>query len=288
MDYSRNSKFVVYKENQNLSVKNDLELNSGECKVFKVDENGKIGKTEISGEKFFVENKNGIFLVKVCYENNEKECQNRYYIKIKDGKLILQRSRFPKDLSGYTEPFSDSEFNTSKLKIDSDDYLKILEFYIIECPSVKNGKPMTAKYFDIKKLWKRVWWKNDSLKPKLVNAIIEYNNTKFEDCVKKFNSEADSKYAIEVLKLHDKASFDNKIKIGVVDICNNIFMSIFRHIRNGFAHGRFYFYESDNKMMLFLEDVNKDKVTARMTIPVEQLISWIDIIKNTNSDTDMY
>lgn len=32
--------------------------------------------------------------------------------------------------------------------------------------------------------------------------------------------------------------------------------------------------------MIFIEDVNKDNVTARITIPISLLLNWIDIIKS--------
>lgn len=59
-----------------------------------------------------------------------------------------------------------------------------------------------------------------------------------------------------------------------------LFISIFRHIRNGIAHGRFYCYKCKDSKMIFIEDVNKDNVTARITIPISLLLNWIDIIKS--------
>lgn len=290
MDYSRNSNFIVKrKDNKLLVKKNKLNVDPEKYQIFKVDTNRKVDITPIPCENFFEEKREGVFVVRVYYKYNGKNHNKRYYVKIENNKLVLQRSNFPSDLSGKIKSLPNSEFGNEDIGIEADVYLKILDFYIIKSPSVRNGKTTTTKSFDIKQIWgNECWRKNGSLKPQLVNAIIEYNNTKFEDCVKKFNSENDSKHTVEKLNLHDKSYFDHRIKIGVVDVCNNIFMSIFIHLRNAFAHGRFYFYESANTKMLFLEDANKNNVTARMTIPVEQLIKWIDIITNTNSKTAIY
>lgn len=278
MDYSRNCFFLVAKENNNLIVKkNKLDAEVNKLEIFKADDPKKIQyKTQISEHNFFTKNSNGIFLIKIYY-TKEKETKNiRYFFQVKNSKLVLQRSSFPKKLSGSTKVFSENKFTGNKHKLKAEDYFKILKFYIIENPSLKDNKPSTAKFYDIKNYWgESCWKKKGSLKQKLIETVDNY-----ELCVRKFNSENDSQESMNVLGLNDIGLFDNKTKIAFVDVCNNIFLSIFRHIRNGLAHGRFFIYKYDKTQMIFIEDKSGENVTARMTIPISILLKWIDIIKS--------
>ena len=73
-------------------------------------------------------------------------------------------------------------------------------------------------------------------------------------------------------------------RICVVDNKKNQFMSVFYHIRDSFAHGRFYVQDCNGIKVLVMEDVAISKgaqkpVTARMIIRKETLLKWIDLIK---------
>lgn len=57
-------------------------------------------------------------------------------------------------------------------------------------------------------------------------------------------------------------------------------MSVFYHIRNAFAHGRFDFRILNNEKYYIMEDAYKDlKVSARMILKKQTLLNWIDIIE---------
>ncbi len=73
-------------------------------------------------------------------------------------------------------------------------------------------------------------------------------------------------------------------RICVVDNKNNQFMSVFYHIRNAFAHGRFYLQNCNGNKVFVMEDVaskrdSKKSITARMIIQKKTLLKWIDLIK---------
>ena len=51
--------------------------------------------------------------------------------------------------------------------------------------------------------------------------------------------------------------------------------SIFRHIRNSFAHGNFYI---DSKRNYHLEDYYHDEYTSKILLNEKTLLAWIDII----------
>ena len=74
-----------------------------------------------------------------------------------------------------------------------------------------------------------------------------------------------------------------KERICIYDCKNNQFMSVFFHIRNAFAHGRFDFRALNDEEYYILEDVQKDKdclkVSARMILKKRTLLNWMDIIE---------
>lgn len=155
MDYNKNCLFLIERKEKHLRVKNNRgngQLESFE--IFKTDakKKSKCG-SPISEENFFEENNEGIFAVRILYKEANQSKRINYYINVKDGKLILQRSKYPKDLSGSTKKFDDALFLRNKEKIKADKYFKILNFYIINNPSISNKKPITVKYYDIKKYW---------------------------------------------------------------------------------------------------------------------------------------
>ncbi|NLB09419.1 MAG: hypothetical protein GX832_07110 [Clostridiales bacterium] len=278
MDYDKNCNFVVKKENNDLKVLNNkLNEKVDKLEIIKVGADNKIqNKTLISENNFFSKNSEGIFFIKIHYKKEGKSKNNTYFFKVQNGKLVLQRSSFPKDLSGSTKTFPENKFKENKCEIEPDDYFKILRFYIIENPSIKDKEPISAKFYDIKNYWGvDCWQKRGGLKQELIDTVDDY-----EHCVRKFNSVNDSKKSITALGLDDMELINDKIKITFEDVCNNIFLSIFRHIRNGLAHGRFCIYEFVNTQIIFIEDRKGENVTARMTIPISILLKWIDILKS--------
>lgn len=55
----------------------------------------------------------------------------------------------------------------------------------------------------------------------------------------------------------------------------NRIVSLFRHIRNAFAHSNTYFFDNGN---MLLEDKEGSKVTAKILIKQQTLLDWIAII----------
>lgn len=61
----------------------------------------------------------------------------------------------------------------------------------------------------------------------------------------------------------------------------NIYLRLFRHVRNCFAHGRFkYLVNKDSPEGMFvMEDRDRDNYTARMVLGKTTLLSWARIIE---------
>ena len=84
-------------------------------------------------------------------------------------------------------------------------------------------------------------------------------------------------------------SISEKIYIRVDD---NELMSIFRHLRNSFAHGRFNVIDSNGEQYFLFEDrstrIDKKKntypISARMILRESTLLKWIEIIEGGKKD----
>ncbi len=66
---------------------------------------------------------------------------------------------------------------------------------------------------------------------------------------------------------------------------SNQLMSIFSHIRNSFAHGRFNIVDFNGEQFYIFEDVAEQKnphitkISARMILRTSTLLKWIQIIE---------
>ena len=85
---------------------------------------------------------------------------------------------------------------------------------------------------------------------------------------------------------HDFTRTREKNRIAVYNSEGNIFLSVFDHIRNAFAHGRFTIYDDGMIAMESGKNVydrerqkNMLDVRARMLLKKETLLSWIVIIE---------
>lgn len=64
---------------------------------------------------------------------------------------------------------------------------------------------------------------------------------------------------------------------------SNLVLSIFKHIRNSFAHGRFVMYSLGDDTMFVMESVDNSRqglvLKARLVLRASTLIRWMEIIK---------
>ncbi len=210
------------------------------------------------------------------YLNRKRKNVKTYYIQYKNKNDIKQSSKYPKIQSGHAEPFESIEFRRMYKSMSEVCFNKLMDFYVIKNPSIDSkSKSTTAQFFNIKETWGKDCWQNKegSLKRRLMGTIEGYKHRVYH----KKNAE-DMKEIIEIQNLVDVNKLPSHNVFCFVDSCNNLFNSIFRHIRNSLAHGRFILYEVDNTEYLFFEDVNQEKVTARMVMKIETLLQWISII----------
>lgn len=158
----------------------------------------------------------------------------------------------------------------------------LIRFYCIECPvpkSSSHGIDLVEYGWDAP--WKKPQKLNCKLKKASTNEHLCWSVTAYKDMEGKLLSaglqtiDYDSSFLEEIAVFYDSKS--------------NQTLSLLTHIRNSFAHGRFYVFEStDDVTWIVMEDVAKWKkddpqgtkrLSARILLRVETLESWIDLIK---------
>lgn len=154
---------------------------------------------------------------------------------------------------------------------------KIWSFYVLETPVIG----LSARSKDLKahgwnKPWNKNYYLNKQLKEKTTNIkLMSSTNTynKMDETLEK------------VKLLEDFPSDLGYERIGIYNNKKNQFISTFYHIRNSLAHGRFDVIPiSDEKDRVYIfEDAIKEKdkfkISARMILHEDTLISWINLIK---------
>lgn len=155
-------------------------------------------------------------------------------------------------------------------------FIRILDFYLVHSPVLGlSAKCKSLQHYGWESPWKKPYWLNKQLKQASGNYELLFS--------------AQSNGAMEQ-NLEEAGLSQNfpdqldKERIGFVNTKKNQFVSVFGHIRNAFAHGRFAIYNAKGKKVFVLEDVmpgNAPKtVTARMIVHQDTLLKWINIIED--------
>lgn len=184
----------------------------------------------------------------------------------------------------YDSFVSDWIFPLDEAYFESENFKKILSFYVIHTPVLSLSaqakdlhthgwsRPWNKKYYLNKQL------KNTSTNPKLIYAAQTY---------------ADMSNALNKADLLE--NFPNKISTERIAVYNNMktqFPSIFYHLRNSIAHARFIIrdIEIDGeivKMYVFQDGIKENgqfKVSARMVLREQTLIRWAQIIEGGETE----
>ena len=185
-----------------------------------------------------------------------------------------------KDSSGYVyaekktewiEIIDPKRFNDTSLN-------RITTFFLFHTPCEGlSAMGITLENRGWKEQWKKPIWLNRQLKDKSSNPKLLFSSRILND-MKRALKEADL--------LGDFPPDNYTERIGLHDNKNNQFMSVFYHLRNTFAHGRFKMVEIEDDVMFYFEDISpqKDKngyrVSARMVLRQSTLLNWIELIES--------
>ena len=176
------------------------------------------------------------------------------------------------------------------------DNLKIIGFFVVHAfRPFRSSKGKTIHDYG----WPKNVWKNSSsvgLKDLLIYTAGLHYLTNNKDIVTgepilestfcSCNNLNDMSSVCNNSGCTDRFTQKRKVnRIAVYNSENNVMLSVFDHIRNSLAHGRFTIYDDGMiamesvKMTRNSKESNHDEVHARLLLSKKTLLQWIDIIR---------
>lgn len=156
-------------------------------------------------------------------------------------------------------------------------FIRIIQFFVINTPcKTLSVRCKTLEDYGWHSPWKKPYKLNEQLKAVSSSDKLIYSADTYD------------KISVELAKCGLDMNFPNIYSAETVCIYNNTgnqFISVFYHIRNSLAHGRYVLSKIENsKDWIFcMEDVqgqgNLVKVSARMVLRLSTLTKWIEIIE---------
>jgi len=175
---------------------------------------------------------------------------------------------------------------TNSVKHKNENYFKILDFYVVNaiCGEL-SCKGKTASELG----WGKQVWKKGILKNLIFETICSKEH--FSDCIFIAKTNSDIRNGINNFSMDKHFHNLREEKIVVHKKYNlNQVESIFYHIRNSFAHGRFQIYSYKDELYYVFESgiikksIDKIELKARMVIKEKTLLKWIEILNNPIDD----
>lgn len=156
--------------------------------------------------------------------------------------------------------------------LNNEDFWKIITFYIFHTPC----KGLSAQG----KLLKDYGWNKPWKKPYKLNFQLKQASTNFKLL---FSAKTRSNMSEALEKSNMLDDFPSNVlteRICIHDNKKNQFISVFYHVRNAFAHGRFSIINKNGEEIFILEDQYQQIITARMILRKKTLLNWINIIES--------
>lgn len=157
------------------------------------------------------------------------------------------------------------ENDDSNIKWSDQNFWKIFQFYVIECPA-RDGRQNPI-----------------SMKGKLLSSYGWKGGYKFRILKASFKKTCYNLGTFEVIKNQPMQSRFGDV-ISPTEFC--IFLTsdcemetLLRMIRNAFAHGNFYRTVIKKQKIYLLRNLHQGKLKAEMALCEQTLLKWIDVIK---------
>ena len=150
-------------------------------------------------------------------------------------------------------------------------FQKILSFYLFKIP-VKDVSSLSIEFSDYG--WNKYNYRKllTLMKESLIATLPKSKNKLAKDNILFYplKSSDDVEMVLNSVKEENSSAY-----IIFKLTSTSKLESIFRHIRNSFAHGNFYI---DSKRNYHLEDYYHDKYTSKILLNEKTLLAWIDVI----------
>ena len=158
----------------------------------------------------------------------------------------------------------------------------LFKFYVLECPvSGLSSKRKALESYGWTQPWKNPQYLNRALKDASSNSSLYWCADKISDMEQRLNSSG--------LGCEGAAMAQPKEIAVFYDCKRNQTLSLFYHLRNSIAHGRFAVVRVKREIWFVFEDVQgakpKDKMpgssklTARIILKNSTLLKWVKLIK---------
>ncbi len=162
-------------------------------------------------------------------------------------------------------------------RLADEDFFRIISFFVFHSPCIElSSMCRSLEEYGWRTPWRKPFYLNKQLKRAAQNPYLLFS-------AKNYNT---LESALEKAKFKDNFPSDFETEgICIYDNMNNQFLSVFYHLRNAFAHGRFNMVDVDADCIFILEDMihekkhNRYKLSARMILRKSTLIKWIDLIE---------
>ena len=158
----------------------------------------------------------------------------------------------------------------------------LLRFFVVETPAPGlSSRSIPVSEYGWDTPWRKPQYLNKKLKAASSNKSLYWSAA----------AVGDMEQALRIADLFDCAGIESKPFESAVfyDAKSNQTISLFYHLRNGFAHGRFCAFKSKGDIWFAIEDVagkRKDdpagdikRLTARILIKNSTLCKWMKLIK---------
>ena len=198
----------------------------------------------------------------------------------KEGKRDLSNVEFAEHPPKWVKP-SDLSF----IK-ENDDIKGVIDFFVVHSPCIN----VSARGLD---LTKHLWKESNPPKNKyLYNRLLSVANLKENDTL--FIGESAEKTKDLFQAANMDVDFWNKYTTNRIALINsgNLIMTIFRVIRNCFAHCRFTVIPYNDDHIIAMENgiasADRFEVKARLILKLSTLVEWVRIVKEEHSEEEGY
>ncbi len=152
----------------------------------------------------------------------------------------------------------------NNIEFSDSNFQKIIDFYLFKTPA----ENLSARSKSVESYG----WNNTYNLKKKIGLTSNQSLFTFAETLK----EMEEALSDSNLK---KRFWENHNERVCLYVQKNQLNSLFYHIRNSLAHGRFDIIKRNTDNIFVMEDVNKKCISARMVIKESTLLNWIEIIE---------
>lgn len=180
---------------------------------------------------------------------------------------MSENRRNASEKDGCVKAQSPNWIKNNDIDFSDRNFQRIIDFYLLKSPAENlSARGRTLESYG--------WNNTYDLKRKIgLISKLKPSMFAFADALKEMEE------ALKDSNLYQRFWENHKERVCLYIVKNQL-NSLFYHIRNSFAHGRFDIIKTKTDNIFVMEDVNKKYISARMVLKESTLLNWIDIIEH--------